>query len=155
MGPKGARAAGRIGAGLLWIDRALLTPYVEGLEEGGHRADAARMGGLVNVFLTDDPDRVRDEVLGPARAARESYRSGSGKASLGQRAFPLLQILTPAEAAATVAEQIQGLPVTDVFSFESIGGAGGDAVGRHIELLCDPFPRMLEEKLASIPARTS
>jgi alkanesulfonate monooxygenase SsuD/methylene tetrahydromethanopterin reductase-like flavin-dependent oxidoreductase (luciferase family) len=149
MGPKGARAAGRSGAGLLWIDGELMPPYLEGLEEGGHGAGTARMGGLVNIFLADDPDRVRDAVLGPARTARATYRSGSGKAVLSKRAFPRLQILTPADAAAVVAKQIRGLPVTDVFCFESIGGYVGDAVDRHIELLCDSFPRLLEEEVAS------
>jgi alkanesulfonate monooxygenase SsuD/methylene tetrahydromethanopterin reductase-like flavin-dependent oxidoreductase (luciferase family) len=152
MGPKGARIAGKADAGLLWIDRELMPPYLEGLEEGGHGAAAARMGGLVNIFLADDPELVRDEVLGPARSARATYRSGSGKASLSKRSFPRLQILTPADAAVVVAQQIQGLPVTDVFCFESIGGHVGDAVDRHIELLCDPFPRLLETELASISA---
>jgi alkanesulfonate monooxygenase SsuD/methylene tetrahydromethanopterin reductase-like flavin-dependent oxidoreductase (luciferase family) len=148
MGPKGARIAGKAGAGLLWIDGELMAPYLEGLEAGGHGAGTARVGGLVNIFLADDPEQVRDEVLGPARTARATYRSGSGKAALTERAFPRLRILTPAEAAVEVAERVHGLPVSDVFCFESIGGYVGDAVDRHIELLCDPFPRLLEEALA-------
>ena len=36
MTPRGARAAGRLGTGLLWLDERLLEPYREGLAEGGH-----------------------------------------------------------------------------------------------------------------------
>lgn len=149
MGPKGARAAGRVGAGLLWIDRELLDPYLEGLEEGGHDRQSARMGGLVNVFLADDPERARSAVLGPAREARASYRSGSGKKELRQQAFPRLQILTPEDAAALIAEQIEGLPVSDLFCFERIGGGGDEAlIDRHVELVCDALPGLLEAELA-------
>ena len=35
-GPRGARMAGRLGEGLLWLSSALMAPYVRGLTEGGH-----------------------------------------------------------------------------------------------------------------------
>src|SRR5207248_9758058 len=56
-GPRGARLAGRTGAGLLWIDRDLFEPYLAGLAQADPPA-LPRVGGLANVFLADDPDRV-------------------------------------------------------------------------------------------------
>jgi alkanesulfonate monooxygenase SsuD/methylene tetrahydromethanopterin reductase-like flavin-dependent oxidoreductase (luciferase family) len=149
MGPKGARAAGRTGAGLLWIDGALLEPYLEGLDEGGHDPASARMGGLVNIFLADDPEQASEVVLGSARAVRASYRSGSGKKKLREQAFPRLQILTPADAATAIAAQIRGLPVTDVFCFERIGSGDPGLVDRHVELFCDELPGLLEVAIES------
>jgi alkanesulfonate monooxygenase SsuD/methylene tetrahydromethanopterin reductase-like flavin-dependent oxidoreductase (luciferase family) len=136
-GPRGARAAGRLGAGLLWIDRALLGPYLEGLEEGGHPAESARMAGLVNVVLADDPERAERIVLPAARAARAAaYRGGEG--------LERLRVVTPADAAGVITDQVRGLPVTDVFCFDRIGGTDDDLADRHVELLATALPPLLE-----------
>ncbi len=45
QGPQGARRAGRLGVGLLSLDRRLLEPYQEGLVAAGLSPDEARMGG--------------------------------------------------------------------------------------------------------------
>ncbi|OLS99534.1 hypothetical protein BJF90_08555 [Pseudonocardia sp. CNS-004] len=137
-GPIGARRAGRLGIGLLWLDRDLWEPYAEGLAEGGHHVAAARMGGLVNVFLADDPDRARALITPHARAARgATYRGAQtpGRPS----SLPRLQFRTPEDAAADVAGRIRGLPVTDVFCFDRIGGAPEELCDRHVELLCGAF----------------
>jgi alkanesulfonate monooxygenase SsuD/methylene tetrahydromethanopterin reductase-like flavin-dependent oxidoreductase (luciferase family) len=131
-GPRGARLAGRTGAGLLWIDPELLPPYLEGLKEASPAAQP-RVGGLANVFLADDPDRAWAAVRDNARHNRSSYGDAGGAAGR-QAAFPRLQILTPAAAAEYITQLCAGLPVTDVFCFGDIGGLGEDLVQRHTEL---------------------
>ena len=149
-GPRGARIAGRVGAGLLWLDPALLEPYREGLITGGHDADDARLGGLVNIFLADDPESAREQLRAAGRRNRSSYRgntdgarSGGGGGSggtgveKGAATFPKLEVLTGAQAVDRVQAQVEGLPVTDVFCFADLGGLPDDLVDRHLELVCD------------------
>src|SRR5690348_6296100 len=121
-GPRGARLAGRTGAGLLWIDRDLYEPYLSGLAQADPPA-LPRVGGLANVFLADDPDRVLAAVREHGRRNRASYED-AGTAGTGGReaALPKLRILTPAAAAAWISELCAGLPVTDGFCFGDIGG---------------------------------
>ncbi|WP_308282588.1 LLM class flavin-dependent oxidoreductase [Pseudonocardia nigra] len=144
-GPRGARIAGRTGAGLLWIDPELLGPYRDGLAAGGHPEDAARMGGLVNVFLADDPDAARERIRPAGRHNRSSYSGNDRAAARSESAFPRLTVLTVQDAAAHIAERTAGLPVTDVFCFGDIGGLDPDLVDRHVELVAT-LPALLEER---------
>ena len=142
-GPRGARLAGRTGAGLLWIDRDLFEPYLAGLAQADPPA-LPRVGGLANVFLADDPDRVLAAVREHGRRNRASYEDAG--AAGRETAFPKLRILTPAAAAAWISELCAGLPVTDVFCFGDIGGLDDDLVERHTELAVRELaPRQAEE----------
>ncbi len=136
-GPRGARLAGRTGAGLLWIDRDLFGPYLAGLAQADPPA-LPRVGGLANVFLADDPDRVMAAVREHGRRNRASYEDAGTAGTAGsagrEAAFPKLRILTPAAAAAWISELCTGLPVTDVFCFGDIGGLDDNLVERHTEL---------------------
>lgn len=143
-GPRGARIAGRAGAGLLWLDPELLGPYRDGLSTSGHDPAGARMGGLVNIFLADDPQRAGERIRPAGRHNRASY-SGQRASSA---AFPKLRVLTAAEAVDLVGAQIARLPVSDVFCFADIGGLPDELVDRHIELVCD----VLRPALASATA---
>jgi len=143
-GPRGARVAGRTGAGLLWIDPELMPPYLAGLADAEPPA-LPRVGGLVNVFLADDPDRVRAAVRENGRRNRASYEDAGGAAGR-EAAFPRLRILTPAAAAAHIAERCAGLPVTDVFCFGDIGGLDDELVGRHTELAVRELAPLLAEE---------
>jgi len=143
-GPRGARLAGRTGAGLLWIDPDLMAPYLAGLAESDPPA-LPRVGGLVNVFLADDPDRVREAVRENGRRNRASYEDAGG-AKGREASFPKLRILTPAAAAAWIAELCAGLPVTDVFCFGDIGGLDDDLVDRHTELAVRELAPLLAEE---------
>ncbi|GAA4896013.1 LLM class flavin-dependent oxidoreductase [Actinomycetospora straminea] len=141
-GPRGARLAGRVGAGLLWLDPALLAPYAEGLAAGGWPRDRARVGGLVNVLLADDPVAAKEEVRAAARRNRASYRGNDdAAASTGDTTFPKLKVLTADDAVAAVREQLAPLaahvPVTDVFCFADLGGLPDALVDRHLELVTD------------------
>ena len=87
-GPRGARLAGRTGAGLLWIDRDLFEPYLAGLAQADPPA-LPRVGGLANVFLADDPDRVLAAVREHGRRNRASYEdAGPGGAAGRESASP-------------------------------------------------------------------
>lgn len=57
LGARAARLAGRLGEGLLWLDPSLLGPYREGLRAGGHDQSEARVSGLANLVISDDPER--------------------------------------------------------------------------------------------------
>ena len=144
-GPRGARIAGRVGAGFLWIDRELLEPYMKGLAQGGHDPDSARMGGLVNLFLADDPEGVMARVREHGRHNRDTYKRGGE----GGGSAPLLRlnVFSPQDAARNIAQAIDGLPVTDIFCFERIGGMDDELVDRHVELLTDALPGCLESEL--------
>jgi alkanesulfonate monooxygenase SsuD/methylene tetrahydromethanopterin reductase-like flavin-dependent oxidoreductase (luciferase family) len=141
-GPRGARLAGRTGSGLLWIDRDLLEPYLSGLAQRPG-APRPRMGGLANVFLADDPERARAAIRQNGRRNAESY-SGAD-ASGKQAAFPRLQVLTPADAAAHITQLCAGLPVTDVFCFGDVGGLEDHLVERHTELAVRELRKLLAE----------
>ncbi|MDD7938432.1 LLM class flavin-dependent oxidoreductase [Actinomycetospora lutea] len=151
-GPRGARLAGRVGAGLLWLDPALLAPYAEGLAAGGRTR--GRLGGLVNVLLADDPDAAKEEVRAAARRNRASYSGNDDaaanradgpaplrSASGGDATFPRLTVRTADDAVAAIREQLAPLvgtyPVTDVFCFADLGGLPADLVDRHLELVTD------------------
>jgi alkanesulfonate monooxygenase SsuD/methylene tetrahydromethanopterin reductase-like flavin-dependent oxidoreductase (luciferase family) len=159
----GARRAGRLGEGLLWLDPALLAPYREGLAAGGGDPGAARMAGLANVILADDPESAWDRI-GPHLAyQRESYnryaaeglRSDQGEAlrpgslSPGQEVTdlerlrgrgdhalpPRLHVLAPDDAVRLLRSWLGDLPVVDVFLWESIAGMPDDLAERHVELV--------------------
>lgn len=164
-GPRGARIAGRLGAGFLWIDRELWPHYRDALAGAGHDPGAARVGGLVNVFLADDPEAALASVREQGRHNRRSYRRGTSDAGSDKRAGgnkgdgsgPLLrlQVLTPDDAAAHIASEIEGMPVTDVFCFERIGTLDDALVDRHVELLTGALPTALARRLRESAARLS
>lgn len=163
MGPRGARIAGRLGAGLLWVGRNLYQPYLDGLEQGSHPPSLARMGGLVNLVLAEDPEAAWPRIAPHVAYQRESYESAAqegwqhGSAS-AVRAFPArtaatdqmiaegprltqqrlssrMQVLTPEQALEVLRSHIKGLPVTDLFFWLSVAGMPDDLVDRHLELL--------------------
>lgn len=149
-GPRGARIAGRVGAGFLWIDRDLLEPYLEGLAQGGHAPHRARMGGLVNLFLADDPEQVMAHIREHGRQNRATYKRG-GEAG-GSAPLLRLNVFSPQAAARHIAQAIDGLPVSDVFCFDRIGAMDDDLVDRHVELLTSELPRCLELELQAAGA---
>ena len=160
MAPRGARIAGRLGTGLLWLDERLLEPYREGLAEGGHDPSAGRMSGLAMVILADDPEEARARIRPHLAYQRETYarygREGmeDGDAALpptlvrdaeGRREDregpgaharpPRLHVLTPDDAIPFLSGWLAGLPVEHVFFWESIAGMPDDLADRHVELL--------------------
>ena len=74
QGPQGAGRAGRLGVGLLTLNRDLLEPYRDGLAEGGHDPNDARMGGVVDIILADDPDEALPRLLPFFAYQQNTYR---------------------------------------------------------------------------------
>ena len=153
QGPQGAKRAGRLGVGLLSLDRSLLEPYREGLLEGGHDPAIARTGGMLDIIVADDPEAAFERILPHYAHQLNSYRAaavaGSGRdtpkeitveklrggaAQKGQ--IPGLRVLTPADAVAAIREATDGSPVEHVYLWASVAGMPDDLVDRHVELTC-------------------
>jgi alkanesulfonate monooxygenase SsuD/methylene tetrahydromethanopterin reductase-like flavin-dependent oxidoreductase (luciferase family) len=151
QGPRGARRAGRLGAALLSVDRALLAPYLDGRREGGHDPGAARMAGLCDIVVADDPDAARARILPHYAHQLNTYRraaaAGTGrpepkeitveKLRDGIRAtggIPGLSVLTPDDAIAAGRARTAGLPIEHLYCWSSVAGMDDDLVERHLEL---------------------
>lgn len=161
QGPRGARRAGRLGVGLLSLDRASLAPYREGLAEGRHDLGVARMGGLVDVLVAEDPEEARARVLPHYAHQVNSYRRAAtagtgaepkeltverlrnGMQSRGK--IPGLAVLTPDETVAHIRSAVAGLPVKDVYVWASIAAMPDDLAARHLELWLGPVRSGLAE----------
>jgi len=153
LGPQGARRAGRLGAGLLSLGRELLGPYREGLLEGGFDPQRARMTGLVNALVSDDPETAWERVREHFAYQIDTYRAygaeGTGlpepepidpdawRGPGGSRGgLPRLQVLTPADTVRFVKANADGLPAVGCHFWASIAGMPDDLVRRHVELVC-------------------
>jgi alkanesulfonate monooxygenase SsuD/methylene tetrahydromethanopterin reductase-like flavin-dependent oxidoreductase (luciferase family) len=144
QGPQGARRAGRLGTGLLALDPALLAPYLAGLAEGGHEAGRARMSGLLDIIVADDPDEARTRILPHLAHQVNSYRLAKAAAE-GRTVTALtvadlrtangLAVLRPDDAIREIRARTAGLPVQHVYFWASIAGMPDDLVDRHLELL--------------------
>jgi alkanesulfonate monooxygenase SsuD/methylene tetrahydromethanopterin reductase-like flavin-dependent oxidoreductase (luciferase family) len=150
QGPQGAARAGRLGEGLLSLDRALLEPYRAGLVEGGHDPASARMAGVASFVLADDPEaawpRIREHLgyqwdtynaymmEGTGRDAPRPIDPDRWRSANGDRP-PRFEVLTPEDAAARLAALTDGLPVEEVYCWASIAGMPDELVDRHLELL--------------------
>ena len=153
QGPQGAKRAGRLGVGLLSLDRSLLDPYREGLVEGEHDPAIARTGGMLDIIVADDPEEAFERILPHYAHQLNSYRAaavaGSGRdapkevtveklrggaAQKGQ--IPGLRVLTPTDAVTAIRDATEGSPVEHVYLWASVAGMPDDLVERHVELTC-------------------
>jgi len=153
QGPQGAKRAGRLGVGLLSLDRALLDPYRVGLVEGGHDPAIARTGGMLDIIVADDPEAAFERILPHYAHQLNSYRAAavagsgrdapkeitvdklrSGAAQKGQ--IPGLRVLAPTDAVNAIREATDGSPVEHVYLWASVAGMPDDLVERHVELAC-------------------
>src|SRR5690606_7936939 len=151
QGPQGARRAGRLGAGLLPLSADVLGPSRAGLIEGGHDADSARMSGLLDIIVADDPDQATQRLLPYLAHQANTYRRGKAEGTGRQpvdltveglqelvragKPLPGLTVLTPDAAIETIRARTQGLPAHHVYFWASIAGMPDDLVERHLELL--------------------
>jgi alkanesulfonate monooxygenase SsuD/methylene tetrahydromethanopterin reductase-like flavin-dependent oxidoreductase (luciferase family) len=152
---KGAHRVGRKGNALLSIDPRLAQPYFDGLAEGGFDRSQAKMAGLVNVVVADDPERVWPR-LGPhfayqlgsyARYAVEGTGIDAPVTPDGDQlrravpepdaegVFPNVAVLTPDDTIALLRRRRSEMPVVDAFFWASFAGMPDDITQRHVELL--------------------
>jgi alkanesulfonate monooxygenase SsuD/methylene tetrahydromethanopterin reductase-like flavin-dependent oxidoreductase (luciferase family) len=152
-GPRGARMAGRLGHRLLWLAPELLEPYRLGLEEAGRDPASARMGGLANIVLADDPEAAWSRIAPHAAHQVQTYliagaagtpREAAARVPLDPERLrspgpamhpPHFDVVTPGEAVRRLREWLSPLPVSDVFCWSSIAGMPDDLADRHVELL--------------------
>jgi hypothetical protein len=151
--------AGRLGEGLLRLDEGLLEPYRTGLEEGGHGRGAARLAGLANLIVADDPAAAWTRLAPHVEYQWNSYayygaegtggprgerpEDGAGTRMTADRlrsrgpvmTSPSVDVVTPDEAVSRLRDWLAGLPVVEVYFWESIAAMPDDLVQRHIELL--------------------
>lgn len=170
FGPRGARMAGRNRAGLLWLDRELLAPYREGLIEGGHDPDGAVMGGLVTMIITNDPERAWSRLTphlsyqwqSYEQAARSAKDAGMLMLDRGAKVErfagpamlpPGYDAVTPEEAVRRMEAWIDGLPVSDVFFWDSISGMPEDLTQEHMRLLAAEVAPRIAKLGQATPAR--
>ncbi|HTA10899.1 MAG TPA: LLM class flavin-dependent oxidoreductase [Streptosporangiaceae bacterium] len=157
QGPQGAARAGRLGAGLLTLNRASLEPYRAALREHGHPEDAARMSGSVDLIVSSDPERAWARIRPHyAHQALTYLRAHDPKAEVPAAALASrlgatrhglasvrLSVLTPDEALTEIRHRIDGLPAAHVYTWASIANMPGDLVDEHVELLFgDVAPRL-------------
>ncbi len=150
FGPRGARLAGELGAGLLAVDPALMAPYREGLVAGGHDPASARCAAVVNLVLADDPEAAWPRIRPHLQYQWDSYNryavEGTGAAAPRpidpdrwtapgkDGAPPRFGVFTPEDAAAHIHAITDGLPVVQVYLWASIAGMPDDLVERHVAL---------------------
>ena len=160
QGPKGAARAGRAGMGLLSLDRTLVEPYRAGLAECGADWSRARMGGLVEIIVADDPPQAAERLLPHWVHQQNTYRAlrrkpdGSelspitldrARESLAQTGtLGSLQVLDVASAIVELRARLDGLPAEHAYAWMSLGDMPDDLTERHLELWCGPVRRGLE-----------
>ena len=164
LGPRGAARAGRLGVGLLTHNRDSFDVYRDELEASGHGAETARMGGVADFLVVDDPEEAFERILGHRTHQLNSYRQqaapGSGRTprqltedevreGRGSGVVGPLKLLTADQATARVAEICEGLPVEHLYLWASIGGMPEDLAERQMELVVDQLQPALSSTQAS------
>jgi alkanesulfonate monooxygenase SsuD/methylene tetrahydromethanopterin reductase-like flavin-dependent oxidoreductase (luciferase family) len=155
QGPKNAYRAGRLGTGLLTLNRGSLRPYLDGLRDAGLPVSGARMGGSVDIVVSRDPERAWARIRPHYAHQLDTYmRAHTGDFDPGSpaatpatalggrfatdrpgRLSVRLSVLSPDEAVTEIAERTAGLPVEHVYTWASIAGMPDDLVDEHVELL--------------------
>jgi alkanesulfonate monooxygenase SsuD/methylene tetrahydromethanopterin reductase-like flavin-dependent oxidoreductase (luciferase family) len=160
QGPKGAARAGRAGMGLLSLDRSLVEPYRAGLAESGRDWSQARMGGLVEIIVADDPEQAAERLLPHWLHQQNTYRALRRKPD-GSPLSPIqadraretlqqtgrlgsLQVLDAEGAIAEMRERLSGLPAEYAYAWMSLADMPDDLTERHLELWCGPVRQSLE-----------
>ncbi len=167
LGPKGARRAGLLGEYLLAPDARLWPHYRAGLEEAGHDPSFARMGGGVQAWATDDPER--DWALVGERIAEQqnSYRL---HARMGYDDLPPFKPVdpdalrarrprgftstdyfaygTPNEIADFVTDFTTGAPVDNMHFWAALPGMTNEQIARNIRLIGTELAPLVRERAA-------
>lgn len=152
LGPVGARRAGRLGVGLLTWNPDSWPIYRDALTANGHDPAIARMGGVLDFVVSEDPERFFDRLVPHRTHQLNSYRlnaaKGSGKTprllsedevreGRGSGVIGALSVLTPDDAVARIRSVAGAAPVEHLYLWASIGGMPDDMVEEQAALLVD------------------
>ncbi|MFF7242566.1 LLM class flavin-dependent oxidoreductase [Embleya sp. NPDC008237] len=159
QGPQGARRAGLLGESLLTANPAMAAPYLDGLREAGHDPAGARMAGLLNGWITEDPDRDWPVV---SRHLAHQWDGYHRYAVEGTDAAPPRPIdpdrwrarglsaapghflhATPEDAAREIRAYVADTPIETVWFFASLSGMGEEMVRTHVTTLCSRLAPLL------------
>ncbi|QEC50571.1 LLM class flavin-dependent oxidoreductase [Baekduia soli] len=162
-GARGARLAGRSGAGLLSLNPELWAPYLEARALAGHPLAGLRVSGPLSVLLADDPERTRALVAPYAEHQWATYDSYAHEgapegpltrlfAARGAGAPPPVRVLTVEQAAAELTSLGQRLPLGHVFLWERVAGMPDVIAERHVELLASGLAPLLADAEPTHPA---
>ena len=159
QGPQGARRAGLLGARLLTADARSWLPYRDGLAEAGHDPAVGRMAGLIDAWVTEDPERDWPVVAPYVAYQRDSYMrhmvEGTGRriprpvdpeklrSSDSPGVWASFWFDTPENIAVRIREMTADAPVETVFLWASIGGMPIDLAMRHVETITTKLAPLL------------
>jgi alkanesulfonate monooxygenase SsuD/methylene tetrahydromethanopterin reductase-like flavin-dependent oxidoreductase (luciferase family) len=142
-GPMGARMAGRLDLGLLSLEHRLLEDYTEGLADGGHDPSTARMGGQIEFFITDDPEKAWAELGDHVAYRWRSYNrymfEGTSREADPPVHFDMADVRkrfllgTPEHIAEVIRSRLAGLPVTDLYVWSDYPGIQDELIDQHIQ----------------------
>ena len=113
------------------------------------------MAGVVELFLTDDPERTWAEIAPFVAYRWRSYNrymfEGTRREQDATQYFDTAALKsrfllgTPDQVAQTIRERAAGLPVTDVYTWSDYSGLSDAAIDRHIHLLVTELaPRLAD-----------
>lgn len=164
LGPKGARRAGRLGEFLLSPDARNWEPYRLGLIEGGHDPSIARMGGGIQAWISDDPERdwpiVREHLAEQANSYRLHGRMGysglppykpvdpdvlRGRRPRGRTSTDYFVFGTAADVAEFVRDFTAGAPVDTVYFWAALPGMPAEQVAANIRAIATDLAPLLRE----------
>ncbi len=156
-GGRGARLAGRLGEGFMWLDRDVVQTYLDALRAAGHDESTARVSGSVNAIISSDPERAWGRVAPHLVYQWETYArygaEGAEKADSlvvhqaselkaedmrsdgPEMLMPRFDVVTPEELVRRMRAWLVELPVSDVYFWDSIAGMPDDLVEEHVRLL--------------------
>ncbi len=151
LGPIGAGRAGRLGVGLLTLNRDSYVIYRDALEAAGHDPADARMAGVANFMVADDPESAYERVLPHLTHQLNSYRSNAAAGrdkparklsedevrSRGSGVIRPLEVLSAEEARIRVRTLTEDLLIEHLYVWASIGAMPHDLAIRQMELLTE------------------
>src|SRR4051794_16211213 len=168
LGPRGARRAGLLGEYLLSPDARNWAPYRAGLVDGGHDPALARMGGGIQAWVSDDPERdwplVREHLAAQANSYRVHGRMGypdlpplrpvdpdvlRTRRPRGTSSTDYFVFGTAAEVAGFVAEHTAGAPVDTLYFWAGLPGMSADRVAANVTAVA---PQLAPRLRAQAPA---
>jgi alkanesulfonate monooxygenase SsuD/methylene tetrahydromethanopterin reductase-like flavin-dependent oxidoreductase (luciferase family) len=178
-GPRGARLAGKLGAGLMSFSPRVLEPYQAALERAGHGAAMARLTHVANMIIADDPEAAWHRIAphlayqwsSLARYGAEGAERGGGtqvaavlqdvpeavdpdtlRSEGPAMSPPAFDVVTAEEAIRRIRLWLADLPAHTVYFSRSIAGMPADLAERHVELLAAEVAPALRDGIAGSSA---